>query len=976
MAQAGAGELRAQREGLFEALQAADAAKHSASEKRHQGSSAVSSAPVATLPRGFGHAFVTRYQMRIRYQTCQGAGALASRQLLEAEQEALESSRGVSQRSNSEASSPQVPGSHPQSRGTAVSDADRLLAGGEENWGPWEVRPDAALPKEASAAATSAGAANRAVRAQQNPHAKQYITEVPLGARSRALQVGEVLQVSVRVGDGFKWSEWRPSREVVVQLAPPRPAKERDSEFARAEWLGEVCTVSWPCATAMAGLEEVEYQLIVKPDSMAVPSRIGAMVIGTAAGRGGEPGREDGASGPTSPEMRPRGEPSGGQMQSGARFISSLKGGGADGGPDLPKDGKARKSRNILRGVDEPRCEAVELLDLCADLRYSFSVRARYPTVGPREFTQLWEVPMVAWKPLGSERSAGESAAARRLLPQVEQVALPESRQFARWQDLRLALLTWPGLEEGSSAAGALEMKHLEVQAIELKDAGRFRRGATSGSGGFSDEIADDDHAWWPCSQYSTVAVNGTPCLAMRDLPFLVGKFRLFNTATQHAGPASKPMVTIYEALSPAPPAEMVALGRGIPRTLGVKLKLPLATTPGAQARATLCQVRFRALPTPSYRRNSAGTERNMTASVGSLAFDGAAAANKEMQERGDDWEELEPAPLEETLLVREEDGLELGPVYEFSVRIGDMCRLGPWSLPSKPLPFSVAPPMPMDNSGIRVEVEADSALLSWSPFQAEATLALRMPGFKQLPIEYTINIYGGKLGEGLAEQPLTTFVTTATEARVRSLTPATSYSATLSARWTRFDGADGTADSASSKDSKRSLLAAFVTARSSRQLVAEVSVRMPGATPAMVGFPVDGEIGLQAMTLDLDPYYASVQPPHLPHAYTRKALPPPKPRAGGAYAKTAEAAASDAATAAAPAADEEEHPGDTSSGGGTKLPSLVVPAPPPRFSARNDYAALERPGVAMPDPGHVAASGGVVRMRHPPRRAPLSARS
>jgi len=400
----------------------------------------------------------------------------------------------------------------------------------------------------------------------------------------------------------------------------------------------------------------------------------------------------------------------------------------------------------------------------------------------------------------------------------------------------------------------------------------------------------------------TALRLDGVPCLAVLDLPFLVGQFRLFDPGLQRAGLASKFMVSFYEAVVPAPAAELQALGKTAPRTLAVQLKIYLTAPGGTQQRASVQQVRFRPL---------------------GLATESA-------------WEELDPARLdaqcgkEVAILVREEDGLELGPVYEFAVRVGDAHRLGGWSEPSKPLKFAVSPPVAPKAGGLRVVVGAEQAEIFWPSFQPDATLALRMPGFANLPIEYTLGVY-----VGTSDGPVATFVTRDTQIIARGLSPGSAYSAVLSARWTRF-GAMGPSGIATSldDDKKTSLMAAFVTAHSPKKIVAEVSLRIPHekvGSPTTAILAMDGS-GPSAVTVDLDPYYGSIQPPNLQQAFVRKPTVPMMPVSSHPQPATTTSEFARAQGDDINAFGDDEEPPLK---GRPNLPALV-PMPPPKFTTRD----------------------------------------
>jgi len=245
--------------------------------------------------------------------------------------------------------------------------------------------------------------------------------------------------------------------------------------------------------------------------------------------------------------------------------------------------------------------------------------------------------------------------------------------------------------------------------------------------------------------------------------------------------------------------------------------------------------------------------------------------------------------------------------------------------------------------------MEAEQVELRWPAFLPEATLSFRMPGFVNLPIEYTVSVYGGATNETVA-----TFVTRETHAIVRALAPGTAYSAVLSARWTRFGamGPEGGSSSSPEEKKKTMLMAAFVTPHSTKKIVAELSLRGTGDKSSFGGhtttasFPLDGA-GQSAVRLDLDPYFGSVVPSHIPLACVRKPTVPPSPRpsASAREGYQADSYQADGYHADVPArfppADGEELvnrrsvPEEAPLSGRPHLPTLV-PMPPPKFTTRD----------------------------------------
>jgi len=718
-------------------------------------------------PRGFSHAFVTRYQLRVRAQ----------------------------------------------SHASVSSD------NGNNEWSPWEAYPDIALPKEVDRSMRLggwfAGSASGSIRTG-NPQARWYAVEVSQG-KTFVLQEGAVVQVAIRLGDGIKWSAWRNTKEIVISVQPPRPA--RDGDVAKAEWLGNVCRVSWPPASAPLGLDSIEYQLVVEPDSAQLPPRIGAMLVAPAAhvrrdtdGQGGE------AQLALRPLSKSRGAVSSSMLYNSIHFTASASGMHGSGGSNkqaltpITRDASnsamtASEERDRFR--TEQTNIMVEINDLCPQFRHGFSVLARYPMVGSRAFTRVFEVPRISQKSLQSllapclqiARSLDQSntsavaaspvspvaVAAAIHLPRPEQVViLQDSPQLRRWDGNgrgRVVLLAWKGLEIApDGGANYLSSAGLEVQVagVPLMSAGRV--GADIDFNNDSDRTVETGSlAWQPCGVTAFTSVQGRPCAVIKDPPCLVQHFRLVDAVGMNVGPPSVPMVAFYERLVSPPTVELQVLGKKAPRALVVCIAFSLASSESTLRWATRIQVRFHVV-------SGSGEE--------------------------DAWEELDPSGLdlrrrdEASVLVREEDGLELSCCYKFEVRLGDAYRWGPWSPSSHTMEFTLNPPVPQDGSGIKVECDGVQAKLSWPPFKPQTALASRFPSMAEMPVEYSVDVHSGAQRELVAS-----LVTRETSVNIRPLYPSTSYSAHLVARWTRFSSLSPP------DDAGNHLSAAFVTAIPPQQL-------------------------------------------------------------------------------------------------------------------------------------------------------------
>jgi len=865
----GPAELRLQRADLFKALQQERTSESQTS--RSVAASQGAAAAQSSMPRGFGHTFVTRYQLRVRH---------------------------------------------------AVPDEQHELG----DWSSWEVHPHSSLPRELEKREVTGGASAA--------HSKWYKVELPQpkgrGLVAGLAPQGESVQVSIRVGDGIKWSAWKNIKDITVCVHAPRPVRETDA--ALANWSGSVCTVSWPSVLAHPGLDHVEYQLMVVPDSAHLLPFVGAIVHAAAC-------TEDPAKMKHTQKKTVR--------RSNSRWGSFVK-----GSPARVLGGQG----TLVAGEDSSADSlTLEFKDLCPDLRYAFQVFARYPTVGPRSFNKIFEVSNIHRKPQGGEaidemqslaasKESGPAIPGRLPGPvpptptQVSIIRFQEQEKMLGWLEdgnARVVVLTWSGLiPAADNPRTAASIKESWERKVSEEGGRLFEIQATEFGKNDSQDAADEGREWHPCPVATApFTFEGVPCIVLRSLPFTMGKFRLFDPKMLAAGAATPPIVTVYEEVSPRPEAEMVALGQGAPRTMAARLKLPLASPLGTGSRATRYQIRFRAVGDPATPWTDLAIQM--------LNYDSSAAHLRGGQ----------PEPAE--ALVREEDGLELGMVYQFQARLGDRCRLGTWSSSTSPLRFSVPLPVPSRGSGLKVSEGVESAEFSWAPFGPDEELAARMPGFRQLPIEYVLTVSGG-----ISDAPVSSLVTRETKLTVGGLQPNTAYSAALVVRWARFGAVGQTG-----QDQEHMPLAAFVTqGRHPGQMTAELSVRLPTeridgygpVAPAVAKMNFAGEKET-AVTIDLDPYYVPPRMQHYTADFVRKpSLPSPSKKADE-KAEVANEAEQSGATG------HTSSPGRPNSSGKKGLPALV-PLPPPKFTTRDPISfamnspappSAIKPSLQRPSPRH-----------------------
>eukprot|EP00434_Breviolum_minutum_P038398 symbB.v1.2.034060.t1/scaffold4330.1/size48751/2 len=150
------------------------------------------------------------------------------------------------------------------------------------------------------------------------------------------------------------------------------------------------------------------------------------------------------------------------------------------------------------------------------------------------------------------ETAVCDNQALLKPVPRMVQVPLlEESREkMQRWLqdgDGCFVLLTWEDLvpeADNPRQASILKLsgnnstsnKQYEVQAAS------FTPYASESEG----------REWIPCPVVSAAfPFEGTTCIAVRSLPFAIGQFRLFDPHEMRAGPATAPIVTVYERVEP-----------------------------------------------------------------------------------------------------------------------------------------------------------------------------------------------------------------------------------------------------------------------------------------------------------------------------------------------------------------------------------------------------------------------------------------
>jgi len=514
------------------------------------------------------------------------------------------------------------------------------------------------------------------------------------------------------LSDGLRWSGWsEPSKPCRVKVAPPGPLFP-DTDTIVVEPCGSNVVLTWPALVAYGGLQQVEYAVFVK------------QIL-----KGGE-------------ELCPR------------QTAALVCGQGVPPGSNVNK-------------LDPMR---VEIRDLRRDLDYVFTIAARYPVVGPRQFEEVFRS--------GTCRVAVHEAQ----MPIPVQVTVPES-YAPRFAHSRAVIVRWP---LARTPDGGVSHEEFEVQ-------GR----------------AEDAMEWVNCISQGTY-VNGVHCVLLKDLPFYRGRFRLWSPSTGRVGVPSNVMVTLIEP--PPTPSPNIQCG-----STGVRahLNIPLNAPHGTHDFVCRYQVAYKTAQLDSkwhylpaqlfwHAHNSKQRERPMveTDEWGALES-GLGGTTADLTDMGTN---IPAMPLVDavgtcaselgkvfrrgalSVEVGEEDGLSVGSAYCFAVRIGDLYRFSQWSPMSEALKIQVAPAIA--NSVVIVsEVTTSSCRLAWAPFVPAENCAAA-------DLEYLVEVFSLdelKQAKVRAAIPCNSYVVKSSEdksgsisMRATGLSPGTDYEVAVSCRYAR----------------------------------------------------------------------------------------------------------------------------------------------------------------------------------------------
>jgi len=518
---------------------------------------------------------------------------------------------------------------------------------------------------------------------------------------SASLEYGSWYQVSVRISDGTCWSDWsEPSSPVKVFVAPPKTERpDTDALSFEHGRGGNNIVLRWPLLRAHGGLRLIEYALFIREvlhdRSEICPRQIAAIIMGRAA---------------TSEKERM-----------------------------APEDNEHM---------------VFEARDLRQDVTYMFTLAARYPHIGPRDFEDTLNSAPTCLRATSSP------------LPIPMQLPLPPER-LRRMHGMRCVLLKWSyaGLQT------ALAAKEVDDD-VEKKDSERHYDIQALQEGATDDE-------WVLCKNVSRIKVDGVVAWFVKDLQgqVLRSRFRLWEKETGRFGRTSPLMLALVEPVAKLAAARVIG-----PSGALILLRAPLDAPYGSHEFVCRYQVRCRLehldsewfeLPIQIFwhRQNDHLTAvdapvDSMGAVVSGLstkdcanesgskavdvsAGDGAAPAPGEDSFRSMDAAKLAAkAPMFPTIplatvgplgdvtrqrcllaTVREEDGLDLCHSYVFSLRVGDLYRLSEWSEPSAPAKLGVPPPhlepsLGTEDAQICVSEVTDSSLCATWPRFTPATRA------------------------------------------------------------------------------------------------------------------------------------------------------------------------------------------------------------------------------------------------------------
>lgn len=239
-------------------------------------------------------------------------------------------------------------------------------------------------------------------------------------------------------------------------------------------------------------------------------------------------------------------------------------------------------------------------------------------------------------------------------LPMPRPLCVPDLEATSgRWRS-RALLLAWP---KGVQLCEDPSSMPLELQACAWREP---KHGEDASQESVESSVGDTiDPNGWVAVSWSLIQVHGLPCVAASQLPFSCCRLRWYSCDRRIAGPYSEACLTFIDC-----PVEVTSRVFCTISAVKVQTSFEIA---GFSHSVTFCQWRY-----------------------GSVKPTDDGVSWSEVEE----WQVLDPTycvstsrqPSQQSFCIGEEDGLELGCCYVFSVRIGDGRRSSLWSSHSTPV--------------------------------------------------------------------------------------------------------------------------------------------------------------------------------------------------------------------------------------------------------------------------------------------------
>lgn len=355
-------------------------------------------------------------------------------------------------------------------------------------------------------------------------------------------------------------------------------------------------------------------------------------------------------------------------------------------------------------GVRKTRIAAnVGRLEPARQYRFVLLARPACYILGVPAFAEVASTAPITWvgdtlvQP-GTERVLPESWD----IPVPLALSVPEGLEASsgRWRG-RAVLLSWP------KGVVVSEDPPLELQACAA---------------------GEDPVSGWAVVSWSLLRLQERPCVVAAPLPFCTGRFRWRSRDRRMAGPRSEVCLAGAE-----PPSGVCA--EVFCTTSAVRVAV----------RATLCHESHRSTPFCQVRWQPVGPADDTQSGELAPLDDWVVQPQAEVQTVTD--VETGACSLHVRLTLGEEDGLELGRRYWFSVRVGDRRRRSQWSVASAAVVLDVPPEVvPKFGDGNELQVEAltpNSTRFWWRELHAAEAVNARtlVPLGKRPALEYRMDV-------------------------------------------------------------------------------------------------------------------------------------------------------------------------------------------------------------------------------------------